>query len=251
MANRLYTFPLSPSGQASQLALDVKGIDYKLTQLPAGMHLYLVPLAGFSGNTVPALTLDGRRIQNSVEIARALEELYPDPPLYPAGPAERARVEEAEDWAHAMLQPIGRETFRWGMANFPALLMPLFVREVQRFRPVAPIALIERPLIKRAARQTGGTEENVRRHLEELPARLDRVDTLIAEGVLGGETLNPADFQVGTSIRIVLLLEDLKPLLAGRPAADHAMRVWPDVGPEIPAFLPQAWLPERQPAATR
>jgi hypothetical protein len=153
-------------------------------------------------------------------------------------------VEEAEDWAEAMLQPVGRHIFRWGMANFPGQLMPLFVREVQGFRPVAPLALIERPLIKRAAAQTGGTEDNVRLHLDELPSRLDRVDDLIARGVIGGEPRNAADFQVGTSVRLLLLFEDLKPLVQDRPAGDHARAIWPDIGPEIPAFLPHEWLPQ-------
>jgi glutathione S-transferase len=217
--------------------------------LPAGAHLYLTRLVGFKCNTVPALRIDGRRLQHSVQIARALEELHPYPPLYPADPESRARVEEAEDWAEEMLQPIGRHIFRWGMANLPSQLMPLFVREVQGFRPVAPLALLERPLIKRAAAQTGGTEDNVRRHLNELPSRLDRVDDLLAQGVIGGEPRNAADFQVGTSVRLLLLFEDLRPLVAYRPAGDHARAIWPDVGPEIPAFLPLEWLPQdREPA---
>lgn len=223
--------------------LDHKGVDYDLTNLPAGGHLYLTRLMGFSSNTVPALKLGDRRIQHSVEISRVLEEFKPDPPLFPADPAERARVEEAEEWAEDQLQPIGRHLLRWGMATKPGDLLPLFVREVQGLRPVAPLAFLERPLLKRAANQTGGTEENVRRHLAELPGRLDRVDSLIADGVIGCSDRNAADFQVGTSIRVLLLLDDLRPLLAGRPAETHAMEIWPDVGPEFPAFVPREWMP--------
>lgn len=243
MGNRLYSFPLSPPGTAARLMLDHKGIDYQLTNLPAGGHLYLTRLLGFSSNTVPALKLGGRRIQHSVEISRALEEFKPDPPLFPSDPVERVKVEQAEEWAHDKLQPIGRHLLRWGMATRPAELLPLFVREVQGLRPVAPLALLERPILKRAAHQTGGTEDNVRRHLHELPARLDRVDALIADGVIGGADRNAADFQVGTSIRVLTLLEDLKPLLAGRPAEAHAMEIWPEVGPEFPAFVPSEWMP--------
>lgn len=249
MGNRLYSFPLSPPGAAARLMLEHKGIDYDLTNLPAGGHLYLTRLMGFSSNTVPALKLGDRRVQHSVEISRVLEEFKPDPPLFPADPAERAKVEEAEEWAEDKLQPIGRQFLRWGMATKPAELMPFFVREVQRLRPVAPLALLERPLIKRAAGQTGGTEENVRRHLDELPARLDRVDQLLGDGVIGCVDRNAADFQVGTSIRLLLLFEDLKPLLAGRPAEAHAMEIWPDVFPDIPAFAPCEWLPAAVSAA--
>ena len=43
--------------------------------------------AGFQGGTVPALKLDGRRVQGS--LARALDELIPERPLFPGGAEAR------------------------------------------------------------------------------------------------------------------------------------------------------------------
>ncbi len=52
---------------------------------------------GFETMTVPALEVDGRRrIEGTRNIARALDELVPHPPLFPADPARRRAVEKAE-----------------------------------------------------------------------------------------------------------------------------------------------------------
>src|SRR5579859_6299557 len=99
---------ISHPSQAARAMLDLKGIDYDVVNvIPLNQRIH-VRLAGFRGGTVPALKLDGRRIQGSRAIARALDERWPDPPLYPAAPALRARVEEAERWGDEQLQPIPR-----------------------------------------------------------------------------------------------------------------------------------------------
>ncbi len=72
--------------------------------------------------------------------------------------------------------------------------------------------------------------------LAALPALLDHVDELLAEGTIGGPRLNAADWQIGTSVRVLLAMEDVSRLVAGRPAEAHARRVQPDY-PEIPAAL--------------
>ena len=78
--------------------LELKGIEYELaTVLPGTQRMHL-RLVGFRGGTVPALKLDGRRVQGSRAIARALEAARPDPPLFPtdrggrdAGPTRSCR----------------------------------------------------------------------------------------------------------------------------------------------------------------
>src|SRR5581483_6951386 len=72
---------------------------------------------------------------------------------------------------------------------------------------------------------------------------LDHVDELIAAGTLGGEELNAADFQIGTTTRVLLNLAPLRPLTEGRPAAEHALRVAPRFGREAPLDLPPGWVP--------
>src|SRR5688572_932632 len=90
-----------------------KGIEHDLVGFPALTHPVALRLAGFRGRTVPALKIDGRRVQGSLEISRVLEEVQPDPPLFPAD--RRAAVEEAEAWGEREFQPLPRRFFRWGL----------------------------------------------------------------------------------------------------------------------------------------
>ena len=64
---------------------------------------------------MPALKLDGRRIQGSREIARELDQIQPEPPLFPADPAQRAAVEEAEAWGDDVFQQMPRRMIWWAL----------------------------------------------------------------------------------------------------------------------------------------
>ena len=62
-------------------------------------------------------------------------------------------------------------------------------------------------------------------------------------GVLGGPELHAADLQIGTSLCLLMTLQDLRPAIASRPAGELAMRVDPDYPGDAPPILPPAWLP--------
>jgi glutathione S-transferase len=237
---RLYTLGLSHPGHATRLALEYKGIEHEITTFPEGMHPLLVRLAGFRGNTIPALKLDGRRIQTSLAIARELERVAPDPPLYPADPEQRVRVEEAERWGEAELQPVARRILRWSLTEQRA------VREWLARRAKLPAAGIQSrtsgPIVRRFAKASGANAERVRRDLAELPGKLDRVDALISAGTLSLERPNAATFQVGTSVRALGMFAQLDPLLAGRPCDGLARALLPE-WPRSPVQLPLDWVP--------
>jgi len=86
------------------------------------------------------------------------------------------------------------------------------------------------------------TDENVRRSLAAMPAMLQRIDDWIAEGVLGGEQPNIADFQIAPSLRLAMTLDDLRPAIESRPAGELAMRLVPHYPGKTPPILPPAWL---------
>lgn len=69
--------------------------------------------------TFPILRLDGRTIPDSTAIIAALEERFPDPPLYPADPAERARALELEDFFDEQLAPYVRRVAWFELAHDP------------------------------------------------------------------------------------------------------------------------------------
>jgi glutathione S-transferase len=233
------TAPSNPS-QAARLMLEHKGIDHEVVWLLPGLHPQLVRLRGFRGNTVPALKLDGRKVQNSREISRALEEAQPEPRLFPADPGERIAVEEAERWGEEELQNVPRIIYRW-MAAHNQQMRTAVAREVGIPLP-AVAAAVNIPVARRLSRKAGGSEEDVREAIASLPAMLDHVDQLIADGVIGGEQPNAADFQIAPSVRILLGMEDTAPLVRGRPCAGWAMRWLPEMPVETSSYLPPEWL---------
>src|SRR5918911_225748 len=127
--------------------LRYKGIDHERVDLMPGSQRLLLRLHGFRGGTVPALTVDGRKVEGTLQVSRTLDELQPEPRLFPADPAQRAAVEEAERWGEAVLQPVPRNIFRWGVARDGELrrrllemtAMPLPAPATTLMKPVALI----------------------------------------------------------------------------------------------------------------
>jgi glutathione S-transferase len=232
---RLYTLAVSNPGHAVRLMLERKGIETQVVNLLPGIHPLLLWGMGFRHGTVPAMKLDGRRIEGSLEIARELERLVPEPPLYPADPERRRAVEEAERWGEAVLQGVPRRVFRWALAHDGAT-RTRFAKAIGVPLPALAGAL-SWPSARALAARAHADEAHVRSDLANLRAMLDHVDELIADGTIGGEEPNAADFQILSTVRLIAALEDFEPAVAGRPC-DALARRWLPRMPEAPPFLP-------------
>ena len=240
MRAKLYSLSLSHPSRAAKGMLDRKGLEYELVNLLPGPHAILLRLAGFPGWTVPALKLDGRRVQGSRAISRALDELKPEPALFPPPPRRRA-VEEAERWGEEELQSVPRRIFRWALAHDQGLRRWMGAEVVGVPAPELAAAL-NAPVASAFARRSGADDARVRADLARLPGLLERVAGLIAEGTIGGEAPNAADFQIGSSVRLLMELGDLRRVVEGGPPAELAMRLFPEHPGPIPAALPPEWL---------
>ena len=96
----------------------------------------------------------------------------------------------------------------------------------------------------------GASDGTYPEDLRNLPSLLDRVDGWIADGVLGGEQLNAADLQIASSLRLLMVLGDLRPLIEPRPAGALALRIFPDFPGDVPAgIIPAELLPQPAPRA--
>jgi glutathione S-transferase len=240
---KLYSISVSHPARAAGLMLRHKGIEHEIVDVPPGSQRALLRLRGFPEGTVPAMTIDDRKVQGSLEISRALEELKPDPPLFPADPAQRAAVEEAERWGEAALQPLPRNLFRWGVSRDGELRLALAKATTMPAPEIS--ARLAKPLGWYFSRViSGSTEESIKAQLATLPQLLDHVDRLLAADVIGGEQPNAADFQIATSVRVLLNFPQLRPLIEGRPAGELAMKIAPGFGAEMPLKLPPEWVPE-------
>ena len=231
----LLTVPASHPSLAAELMLRHKGVDYRRIDLITAAHRLLLRALRFPRGTVPALRLDGARLQGSREISAALDTLRPEPPLFPSDPEQRAAVTEAEAWGDDVYQSVPRRLI-WASLRRDRARLGI---------PVRIAALTSPPIISAAARLNHATDEAIRQDLANLPGLLDHVDGLIRAGVLNGPELNAADFQIGTSSALLATMEDMGPLLEGRPALEHARRVAPGYPGHLPKVLPAAWLSTR------
>ena len=246
MAVKLYGTPPSHPSHAARLMLERKGIDHKMIWLLPGLWPILLRTRGFRGGTVPALKLNGQRLQDSREISRALEQYKPDPPLFPSDPRRRLEVEEAERWGEEVLQPVPRRIIRWLALHRPEV-RTLFARDAGMPAP-GLAARLNAPMVHWLARKADSSDERVRKTIRLLPALIDHVDTLIADGVIGGREPNVADYQIGTTVRSLLTLEDLRPAIEGTRAEKLALAILPEIGsPPIPPSLPPEWLAPLRP----
>src|SRR4051812_50203232 len=95
---KLYVIPGSHPSRSAMLMLDRKGIPFKRVDLMPVISKGVLRAMRFPGVTVPALKLDGSRIQGSREIARELDRILPDPPLLPSDPDLRVGGEAGGAW---------------------------------------------------------------------------------------------------------------------------------------------------------
>jgi glutathione S-transferase len=240
MAIKLYGTPPSPPSHSARLMLEYKGIDHKVIWLLPGMWPALLRTRGFRGGTVPAMKVDGRRVQGSTLISRELEQLKPEPPLFPPDPAQRSAVEEAERWGDEILQNVPRRIVRWLSVHRPETKVMIAQDVGIPFPRFA--AWINAPAARHLANKVDA-DGQIQRAIAQVPEVLDHVDELIADGVIGGDEPNAADFQIATSVRALVSVGDLDRVTKDRPAADLAMRYLPDFGTDFPAgLLPAEYL---------
>jgi glutathione S-transferase len=239
---KLYVVPGSNPSMSARLALEHKRLDYERVDLLPTIHMAFLRLAGFPGRTVPALRADGRRIQGSLEIARALEQLRPDPPLFPTDPEERQRVEEAERWGEAVFQPVPRRLAWWAI-NRDRRALRSFAAGARLHVPLGLAIRGAGPIVRWEIRTHEATNQRVRADLGALSEALDMIDAWIQDAVIGGRRPNAADFQIAPSVRLLMCAEQLRPLITERPCGRLAERLVPTFPGRIGPVFPTPWLP--------
>jgi glutathione S-transferase len=241
VTNRLYVIPGSHPSMAARLMLERKGIPYKRRDLIPVVSKGALKAAGFREVTVPALKLDGDRVQGTGAIARHLDRIEPDPPLVPHDPDELAKVEEAELWADDDLQGIARRLL-WNALKRDRAPLRSYSEGAKLGVPVGLAVKTAAPIVAASARFNEADDEHVKADIAAIPSALDKIDGWIAEGVIGGSEPNVADYQIATCVRLLMTMDDLRPAIENRPAGELAMRLVPDYPGHTPPVLPEEWL---------
>ena len=239
----LHAVPPSHPCMAADRALRVKGLPFERVDLTPGRHPdEMERLYGAGHRTVPGLMVDDEPVHGSIAILERLEAIAPDPPLYPPDRADA--VHAAERWANAELQDLGRR-LPWGALHFRPEAVGTFAEPYDPLDPAGTDFAIRftRAMWKYHRITAAGLAED----LAGLPAKIDHIDELAREGIVGGESPTAADLQIGATVRVLLTVGDLRPLIEGRPAEETARRWFPDYAGEVPAgAFPAGWVPPRE-----
>jgi glutathione S-transferase len=195
----LWHLGISHYSEKVRWALAYKGIEHERRPPPApGVHmLQALWLTRGAQATFPVFRIDDRTIGDSTAIIAALDELHPDPPLYPADPADRGRALALEEWFDEELGPQIRR-FAWHeaikdqrmMAELTAANMPAALRGFGLARSGARRFASTFVGVRFRARSDEGAEAARSRVL----AALDRLEDELAEGeYLVGDRFTVAD----------------------------------------------------------
>jgi len=243
----LYVVHGSHPCAAVERALDLKGLPYRRIELPPPLHAPVQRVL-FKARTVPGIKLeDGERISGSRPILKRLEELAPEPPLWPLDGERRALVERAEEWGDEVWQPIARRLL-WGTLRRCPEALVSYSEGSSLPLPAAAIRATARLIVRGEVALNKASDLSVRADLRNLPRHLDRIDGWIAQGVLsegdrGRERPNAADLQIATTSRLLMTIGDVAPFFAGRPAERHARDLFGDQPGSTPrGVLPADWL---------
>jgi glutathione S-transferase len=221
-----------------EAALRLKALPYERVDLPmTGEHPErMQEIYGTGNSTVPGLLVDGQPVHGSRAILARLEQIEPVPALYPSD-----EVREAERWGDEELQDLGRR-LPWGALHFRPELLAAIGGGEPLDGPGTDYAM---RYIHAAWGYHRITAARLADDLADLPAKLQHIESLDRAGVIGGESPNAADLQIGATIRVLLPIADLTPLLAGTAAERIALAHFaPHTGGLPPGTYPAGWVPQ-------
>jgi glutathione S-transferase len=182
----LWQIDVSHYSEKARWALAWKGVEHRRRSPLPGAHMAVALwLTRGAQTTFPVLTLDGRNIGDSTAIIAALEERYPDPPLYPADREQRWRALDLESFFDEELGPHIRQLAWHELSDDP----DRFALVMERAAP-APLARISGATVHYARAYTGlrfgaGNAETAERSRAKVLAALDRLDAELERG--GGD----------------------------------------------------------------
>ena len=221
------------------VAMNIKGLEYERVDLAPGPHTEeMAKIYGEGNTTVPGLLVDGEPVHGSRAILARLEEVAPEPPLFPEANADAVR--DAERWGDEEFQDLGRR-LPWGALYFRPEALGTFGGG----EPLDPAGTdFAMQFVRGTWKYHGITAERLASDLAGLPEKMDEIDRLADAGVIGGEEPTAADLQIGATVRVLLTVGDLQPLLEGRAGEGIALRFFPDYAGEVPAgAFPAGWAP--------
>jgi glutathione S-transferase len=211
----LHQFEISPFCDKVRRILHVKRIPYEVREVPPSRALTDVRRVNRIGK-LPAIEDEGRVIADSTDIAHYLEQRFPDPPLLPKHPLERALVHVLEDWADESLYYY-EMTLRFGLAHNRRRFLP----ELTKFDPAwfQRIAPVLTPILFRHQTRTQGIGRKPREMLvRDVERHAAAIEGLVGDGEwLVGASLTLADIAVFAQMFCIRASDEGAEIVRARP----------------------------------
>jgi glutathione S-transferase len=201
----LWHIEVSNFNEKARWALDYKAIPHvRRAPLPGVHEIYAAVITRGRRRRLPILVLDGRAIGDSTAIIAALEEYRPDPPLYPADPAQRERALALEDYFDEHLAPAVRAFNFHHILKDPQATVEAIFRDATstRARAMRAVLPVMAPIVRR---DYGASEGGAERAVAEIRSAMDRIEAEIQpSGYLGGDAFGVADLAAAALITPLL-----------------------------------------------
>ena len=188
----LWHLKVSPYNEKARWALDYKRVPHVRRAVTPVRHDIVSRGVGGRG-TMPVLVTDGRAIGDSSEIVEELERRSPEPPLYPADPAERSRALALEELFDEELGPHMRRLVLHHALRDADLLRGAFLPDLRLLpRPVGrAIFPLIRSKVRSDFRISDRTVEEAFGKIADVGARMQA--ELGPSGYLVGDSFSVAD----------------------------------------------------------
>src|SRR6195952_3745441 len=212
-----------------EAALRLKGLEYERVELQAGYHPEeMQRIYGEGNGTVPGMLIDDEPVHGSNTILERLEALAPEPALFPDGLGDA--VPAAARWGDEELQDLGRR-LPWGALHFRPEAMGTFAGGEPLDGAGTDFAI---GYVRASWRYHKITAARLHEDLAGLEAKLAHIEQLAEEGTIGGKQPNAADLQIGATLRVLLTLGDLLPLLGASAGERIARELFPEYPGDVP-----------------
>lgn len=193
----------SPFCWRARMALAHKGLNYETRPAP---FTDIPGIAPSAGRTVPILTDGDRTICDSWEIARYLEETYPDRPSLFGGGGGFA---------------IGKQIESWVNASVSSVVVTLVLKDIHDRLAPADQAYFRESREKRYGRSLEAVQEGREDRLAALATALLPLHlTLKHQPFIGGDTPLYADYILFGTLQWPRVVSDFPLLEPGRPVSD-------------------------------
>ncbi|AKG20598.1 glutathione S-transferase [Calothrix sp. 336/3] len=196
----LYQFELSQYSEKVRLLLDYKGLDYRKIEVTPGVGQ--VEIFQRTGQRqVPVLRDGSKYISDSTEIAKYLDEQYPERPLIPLDAKQRGLCLMMEEWADESIGIKGRKALFSAVSQdqgFRRALLPTSTPDILR----TLVEGVPGDFFKALGFGVGYTPDAVTSAIKDLKQDLEALCLLLADSpYLVGNEPCLADFAVaGLSI---------------------------------------------------